>query len=427
MTQFGKARWSIDKETLRMGMDFSKVDKKRRMVYGWATLDNVDTDNDVVTADASADAFARSRGNLREMHKKDSAVGRVVSFKEDTFRAPDGNEYRGIFVKVRVSEGAENTWKKVLDGTLNGFSIGGDIEEAVEDFAKDGSTKIRKVIKYNLNELSLVDNPGNQYSDITNVFKLRKSADGSVTSVSGMVEDVRMLNVFYCQEDGITKEVAGEFYLCPVCDNQMTFVDYIEDAGDREGKVSNLITKFVGGGGENMRLKKTINDPERDESEETGNETGDPQEVPTPARTDEVDEVSPEEDQEPKEVTEVHDAADELTKTLGTLKKDISEILNKSSAEHAEKIAALEEIVKSATAEFNKKASELDAKVTELDKNLGITKSKLNALESGLEKMNSAGALKKSVDSDKNPTELEQKNDPWDGSALSLYGVLHRS
>src|SRR5688500_2667653 len=108
MTELTKATFDIKGETLRMGMDFSKVDKKGRMVYGWATVDNVDTENDVVTAEASADAFSRSRMNLREMHKKDSAVGRIVSFKEDEFRAPDGNMHRGIFVKVRVSEGAED-------------------------------------------------------------------------------------------------------------------------------------------------------------------------------------------------------------------------------------------------------------------------------------------------------------------------------
>src|SRR6478736_9184303 len=182
MQAIKKARWAAEENTIRIGVDFSKVNKQKRLVSGWATLDNIDTEGDIVTAEASLDAFSRARGNLREMHKKDSAVGRVVSFKEDTFRAPDGKIHKGIFVTARVSEGAQDTWLKVLDGTLSGFSIGGAIVDSEEDWTKDGSEKIRKVTKYDLTELSLVDNPGNQFA---NVFHIQKSADGSVTSISG--------------------------------------------------------------------------------------------------------------------------------------------------------------------------------------------------------------------------------------------------
>lgn len=424
MTQFSKARWSTTEDEVRLGMDFSKVDKKRRMVYGWATLDNVDTENDVVTAEASAEAFARSRGNLREMHKKDSAVGRVVSFKEDTFKAPDGQDYRGIFVKVRVSEGAEDTWLKVLDGTLNGFSIGGNIVEAVEDFSKDGETKIRKVTKYDLNELSLVDNPGNQYSDITNVFKLRKSADGSVTSLTGMVEEAKMLNVFYCanEHNGIVKEAPSESYECPVCENAMKEIGFVEDTGDRDGKVNTLVTKFIGGGGETMpeEIKKSV-DPE-DEEKQTPDTGGDatevgPDEVTSPVEQNEKDNAA--------DVVEVEDEGEALTKKIDSLKGDIESLLNRSTAANAEKIAALEEIVKSATAEFNKKASELDAKVSELDKNLGVSKAKIAQFEKSLEKMNSGDALRKSADAETAPV-VEQKNDPWEGSAFSVTDLIRR-
>lgn len=422
MTQFNKTRWSTKGNTLRMGMDIAKIDKVGRTVAGWATLDNVDTEGDIVTAEASYEAFARSRMNLREMHKKDSAVGRIVSFKQDDFRAPDGNIYKGIFVKVHISKGAEDTWQKVLDKTLNGFSIGGAIVDVEEVFAKDGSTKIRKVTKYDLDELSLVDNPGNQYSDITNIFKLRKSADGSVTTLTGLVEDTKVLNVFYCDNDKIIKEVPDESYTCPVCDKAMIEIGFVEDADDREGKVKSLVTKFIGGGGEHTMTK---NEKEQDESVETGNKQGDPLEVPTPAQpADEVVEVPPVEESAP--VEEVPDEEEGLKKTINNFKEDIEKILEKSSARAEEKIAALEEIVKNATADFNKKASELEIKVSEIGKDLGITKGKLTALENQLEKVNSAGALRKSVDSERVPV-LEQNLDPWEGSAFSVYDVIRKS
>src|SRR4051812_23822613 len=95
--EIAKAQWASDGDRLKIGVEFSKVNKSKRLVSGWATIDSIDTENDQVTAEAALDAFSRARGNLREMHKKDSAVGRVVSFKQSDFRAPDGKVHKGIF------------------------------------------------------------------------------------------------------------------------------------------------------------------------------------------------------------------------------------------------------------------------------------------------------------------------------------------
>jgi|SRR6478736_1385089 len=442
MNQFRKARWTTDDKTVRMDIEFSKVNKQKRLVSGWATLDNVDTEGDVVTAEASADAFRRARGNLREMHKKDSAVGKVVSFKEDTFRAPDGQVYKGIFVTARVSEGAQDTWLKVLDGTLSGFSIGGAIVDSEEDWTKDGSEKIRKVTKYDLTELSLVDNPGNQFA---NVFHIQKSADGSVTSISGMVEEQRILNVFFCDDDKISQEKPDESYSCPVCSENMTVIGFIEDGGDRDKKVNQLITKYLGHdsnreGGEEMAkgnmkftglISKSVVGPEDDESTATGHEEGDPQEVPTPANPadqpvdEEVNEVD--EEEAPEEVNEVNDEGEEISKKIDSLKTDISKILSESNKNTTEKIEALEKTVKAVTDDFDKKTSELADKLAELDKNLGVAKSRIAGFEKSLQKMNSSSALKKSIDSDEESAETVQDEDPWANSAFSVHGIMKRT
>jgi phage head maturation protease len=426
MTNFAKARWETNGNDLHLGMEFSKVDKQRRMVAGWATIDNVDTEGDIVTAEASLDAFARSRRNLREMHKKDSAVGKIVSYKEDTFTAPDGTKHRGIFVKVRVSEGAQDTWLKVLDGTLSGFSIGGAILEAEEIFQKDSGQTLRKVTKYDLNELSLVDNPGNQYSDITNVFKFKKSADGSVTSLSGMVEEQKILNVFYCSEDEISKEAPSDSYDCPVCDNEMNVVGFIEDGADRGEKVSTLVTKFKTNGG--VSMEKVKKNEEELETVETGHEAGDPTEVPTPAKTDEavdVDEVGTEETPA-ADVEEVHDESEEIAKRLDTLKTDIADILNKNNKDTAEKIEALEKVVGETRNLLDEKFSELDKKYANLNTDLETTKSRQVELESKLSKINSSGAFRKSADLDNDSAETVQKSNTsdWNGafSVENLFG-----
>lgn len=419
MEQINKTRWVADENSVRIGVEFSKVNKQKRLVSGWATLDNVDTEGDVVTAEASKDAFNRARGNLREMHKKDSAVGRIVSFKEDTMRVKEGNEYkeyRGIFVTARVSEGAQDTWLKVLDGTLSGFSIGGEIVEAEEDFNKSTGEKIRKVVKYNLNELSLVDNPGNQYSDITNIFKIKKSADGSVTALSGMIEDHKVYNVFFCNEDKITQEKPDDSYACPVCDSKMEVIGFIEDGSDRSEKVNAVVNKYLGQGGETMAKNK---DGEQvDESVETGHEAGDPKEVPlqegpTDADVEEVEDYTSEPE---ATVEEVHDESEEISKQIDGLKKSIKEILEDSKQDTHQKIEALEKAVKETRDFFDTKISELDNKVNGFEQSLEVTKSRITNWETQLEKMNSSTALKKSADSE-GPAETVQKSDTgWGGN-----------
>ena len=83
-----KASWNTEGENVRLSMPFSKVDIERRIVSGFATLDNVDKQFDVVTTEASLKAFKKFRGNIREMHQPIS-VGKVVDFKEEKYFDPE--------------------------------------------------------------------------------------------------------------------------------------------------------------------------------------------------------------------------------------------------------------------------------------------------------------------------------------------------
>jgi hypothetical protein len=72
-----KVQWNNSQSTVNMSFPITKVDKEKRTVSGFATLDNIDRHGDIVTAEASEKAFARFRGNLREMHAP-IAVGKVL-------------------------------------------------------------------------------------------------------------------------------------------------------------------------------------------------------------------------------------------------------------------------------------------------------------------------------------------------------------
>jgi len=216
-----KAHWNSDGDNLRLSMPFSKVDKERRIVSGFASLDNVDKQDDIVTAEASMEAFAKFRGNIREMHQP-LAVGKMVNFKAEKYFDPESKKfYNGVFVSAYVSKGAQDTWEKVLDGTLAGFSIGGKMNKWDDGYDEKLDKQIRIIKQYDLVELSLVDSPANQFANIVSVEKV----DG-VNIIKG--DETILENVFYDKESGIVMVSENESEVSPTTGEQMANIGFVE-------------------------------------------------------------------------------------------------------------------------------------------------------------------------------------------------------
>jgi hypothetical protein len=204
-------------------MPFSKVDKERRVVSGFATLDNVDKQADIVTTDASLKAFAKFRGNIREMHQP-TAVGKMISFKEDKYFDPEAKKfYSGVYVSTYISKGAQDTWEKVLDGTLSGFSIGGKMNKWDDGYDEKMDSKIRIIKDYDLVELSLVDNPANQFANVLSVEKV----DG-VDMIKGESLDTPIENVFWDAESGIVMLSENDSEVSPTSNTPMQNIGFVE-------------------------------------------------------------------------------------------------------------------------------------------------------------------------------------------------------
>ena len=235
-----KATWANGDRKMSLAFPFAKVDKENRTVSGFATLDNVDHHGDIVTSEASKRAFERFRGNIREMHQP-IAVGKILSFnEEDYYDAEAGKNYKGVFVQAYISKGAQDTWEKVLDGTLTGFSIGGNIVEAGMQSGESSSDEDRRVIKeYDLQELSLVDNPANP---LANVFSIQKSGDNLI--FKGMATEVETENVFWCGSDQIATSDSGEKKSCSVCGDSMETIGWVEKT---DSEKSLAVQKIVDG------------------------------------------------------------------------------------------------------------------------------------------------------------------------------------
>ena len=216
-----KAHWDTEGDNVRLSLPFAKVDKERRIVSGFASLDNLDKQDDIVTSEASMNAFAKFRGNIREMHQP-LAVGKMVSFKEDKYFDPESKKfYSGVFVSAYVSKGAQDTWEKVLDGTLTGFSIGGRMNKWDDAYDEKADKAIRVIKEYDLVELSLVDSPANQFANIMSVEK--------VDGLDVIKADETVLeNVFYDKESGIVLLSEEESIMSPVTGTEMKNIGFVE-------------------------------------------------------------------------------------------------------------------------------------------------------------------------------------------------------
>ena len=237
-----KAHWTTDKNSVRLSMPIGKVDVERRMVSGFATLDNIDKQDDIVTTEASLQAFKNFRGNLREMHQP-SAVGKIVSFKEDKYFDPNSKKfYSGVYVSAYVSKGAQDAWEKVLDGTYSGFSIGGNIKSWDDAYNADMDKAIRIIKDYDLYELSLVDSPANQFASIISVEKVNGHNVISGASVDAIIE-----NVFYDSENGIVLVSDSETAESPVSGKNMENIGFVEKSDDEKANMIKFLVDSAKG------------------------------------------------------------------------------------------------------------------------------------------------------------------------------------
>jgi hypothetical protein len=239
MTNLSKAFWSTEGSNISFSMPIQKIDKERRTISGWATLDMLDKQGDIVNVDASVNAFKRFRGNIREQHSS-LAVGKMTSFRQDKYFDKESNEvYNGIYVDVYISKGAEDTWHKINEKILTGFSIGGKIIDSEDVYTKgaDGPTRIIK--DYELSELSVVDNPACPAAEIVSIQKFA-SNDNEIT------EKNYLETVYWCEKSDMIIMSENADASCPDCNRPMTGIGFVESTDvNKSDIIRNLFEKFT--------------------------------------------------------------------------------------------------------------------------------------------------------------------------------------
>jgi hypothetical protein len=416
-------------DDLTLSFPFTKVDQARRVVTGIATADNIDPAGDIIDFDASKEAFENWTGNIREMHQPE-AVGKALTYRP--VKVPyNGKIYDGIEVEAYISKGAENTWEKVLDGTLRGFSVGGKTLKKDVSQDKHSGRQGTGIKKYKLHELSLVDNPGNPAAQIS---LIKRAEDGSLEYA------LQKYDVYYCEKD----EVASvDNVVCNTCSGEMDLVGSVEntDSDIIRKFVSSILAERIQIQEENMAelLNKTNDDNvssmELTKEQQDGilakfakNLFGSGSEEATlveatvapapviniyntPAEIQKsADEVVTEETEEVTEVSDVEKSADEITKEgnemdLDILKAALGELLD-------EKLTVVKDEIQ---ASVDEKIEGIQKSVDEAKEE---TASALSEVSDKVEKVEESGAFKKSIDAtdETDESDLEKSEGGfWDG------------
>jgi uncharacterized protein YaaR (DUF327 family) len=403
---------------------FVKVDKERRTVSGFATLDNIDKHGDIVDTQASLEAFNRFRGNIREMHQP-IAVGKVVSFKQENFYdKATKKSYSGVFVDVYVSKGAQDTWEKVLDGTLSGFSIGGSINKSDTVQAHDDYDGPVRVIKdYDLIELSLVDNPANQFA---NVFSIQKGDIGM--KVTGMATEVKALNVFFCDSDEIAVSSEDTAKTCTVCDSSMKNIGWIEQAKDEKSvDISHVVEAYVNkntvseGGIEmadelNSEVVEAAAEEVVEETVEAPVEDA-PAEEAAPAEETIEKSADPVEEVAEEAAEEAEEGSTEIEKMLDGIKTYITEAITKATD-----TPGVEEILSQMQANISKSVDEMNSKHESMAKAMQELQGTMAEMSKRMDSYEAATAVKKSSDLETESVETLKKNTTsiWKGHFLGV-------
>jgi hypothetical protein len=431
-----KSYWSSNGDDISLSIPFTKVNREKRTVSGFATLDNIDQTGDVVTAEASLKAFENFRGNIREMHGS-NAVGKMVSFKPETYYDPKSGEFfNGVYVDAYISKGAQDTWEKVLDGTLQGFSIGGKIVDSENEVNKSTGNPVRFIKEYSLIELSVVDSPANELCNILSIQKM----NGQLI-FKGIAADTITENIFYCEDSDSVFMSTDATYTSPVTGKLASLIGWVESNDVNKAKeIEKILASF-----KKSRLTLPETQIAKQANAEGGNEVSENTEtlaveetalvevsnaaeaVVEKAVTEDVvaEDTSAETVEKSSDVSEVVVDEPDFAKMLGDLKGFFAETLSKASEANAAQVTTIKETVESFSKSVETRISELAEQHSELSKTVENIKNTIDGVEKRVDAVESETAIKKSSDLG-GSRELKIQKSKWNGSFLGSVNELFK-
>lgn len=291
-----------------------KVDDEQRMVWGYASTPDLDSDGEIIELNAIEKALPEYMKfpTIREMHQP-KAAGRTVEATIDN---------KGLFIGAKIV--SDEAWNMVKEGVYAGFSIAGKVVQKLRN----------RISELKLTEISLVDVPANKSAVIT----LWKSEGGSehpliialrdIEFESGSIEDKLREGVIRMAEEKIAEQNAEQ--------NEEQEEEVVEAEETKEAEVVEEAQAQ-----EDEAVESTDEDAEANADAEEVEET-----------TDEEPEVVVD------EAKEASDQPSDITKTLEVLISKVEALTAEKQVEKAEDT----ELQK-----MQKRYAELEKRINELE------------------------------------------------------------
>ncbi len=173
---------TMEMKPMKLYAAITKLDHEKRMVFGYASTEALDSQGEIVRKEAIEAALPDYMrfANIREMHQP-SAVGVAKEAEIDD---------KGLYLAARIVD--DEAWRKVTEGVYKGFSIGGRVTQ--RDLAQK-----HVITGVELLEISLVDRPANPeavielYKVATRPAPLLGKGMAGVQSLAGLLDAIDRL------------------------------------------------------------------------------------------------------------------------------------------------------------------------------------------------------------------------------------------
>ena len=338
----------MDKFNFERFIPIQKIDDEQRMVYGYASTPDLDSDGEIISLGALEKAMPEYMKfpTLREMHQ-----AKVAGVTQSAEIVKDKDKQQGMYIAAKIVN--QDAWELVKAGAYKAFSIGGNVVKKVGNIIQE----------LDLIEISLVDVPANKAA-VIEVWKngkpvLQKDADGVFTladllshlqyviqyfeymgkntgELENMIEEIKALVVIEAKESEHKDEEASDMIMMSRHLNKRA--NQLEAMSFEKGSLADLIRKEVT---ETMKAKaeeiKKAEDEEVKEEVTTDEEVATEEEVSTEAeKTEETDEVESTEGTAEETTEEKSEETEEATE-----EKSEAETLEASASVELEKAEAL--------------------------------------------------------------------------------------
>lgn len=157
--------------------NFRIKNKQERTVTGWASVDMVDKDREIVDIDELEKEFLTlmDRGGVLIDQHSNIPIGKVLNF-ERRMKEVNGKELPGLFVTVKIFDKYktdDEVWEKIKSGKYTGFSFGGASHE--KEFEPGSQGEVSRLKDLEAHELSVVDEPANPEALFEDINMLAKA------------------------------------------------------------------------------------------------------------------------------------------------------------------------------------------------------------------------------------------------------------